>query len=195
MKLLVESEYLDEYTSSTFKNYLYVVICSENGSATVTVPSQSSNPKIAQLFTKKTASVNTPTPGSTTTLGSTMTLGSTTTVTVLPTNDHSQERVPVGAIAGGIVGGLILVLLIALFLLRRIQRMRTPPQLPPELASTPFNPQELQGNGLYELSQNSRRVFELSHDSRRVFELLHDFPELPPGPIDLNSPVPQNPTR
>ena len=153
-----------------------MVIYSEKGNATITEPSQNSNPKIAQLFAKKTVSVTTPTPGATTTSGTTMTQGS-TTVTMLPTNDHSQDgvRIPVGAIAGGVVGGLIFVLLIALFLVRRRQRMMAPPQLPPELASTPFNPEELQGNELYELPQDSRRV------------------ELPPGPIDLKSPVSQNP--
>lgn len=49
----------------------------------------------------------------------------------LPTNNYSQSRPFVGAIAGSIAGGFVLVLFItAFFLLRRRRRMVAPPQLP-----------------------------------------------------------------
>ena len=132
------------------------------GNATTTQPQQGFDPKVAQIFLKKTTPVDTPTSANT------------TAATMLPTNGHSQERLPVGAISGGVIGGFVLVLCItALFLLWRRRRMASPLQLPPELASTPFNPQEIQDNPLYEL-----------HDPGVVFEL-------PPVPMDPTSSDPQ----
>ena len=145
------------------------------GNATTTEPAQGFDPKIADIFRNKGNNT-------TNTLNATTPLyNETTYVTTLPTHDHSQGNVPIGAVAGAIVGGLILILLItALILRRRRQRVVAPPQPPPELAATPFNPYELPEGGLYELQHDPRVLYELYHDSRR-FEL--------PAPIDLNRSV------
>ena len=70
-----------------------------------------------------------------------------------PAYNHRQNSPLVGAIAGGSVAGFILALLIiTFFLLRRRQRMVELPQPSSELPLNTFEPQELQGNRLYELA-------------------------------------------
>ena len=111
------------------------------GNATITKPHQGfQDPRLAQVFAPRVSS------------------NKTTPVITLPANDHSQSRLPVGAIAGGIVGSFVVILLLAEFFRRRRRRMAVPPQ----------PPQELQGCGIYEL-----------HDWGNIFEL-------PSSPIELN---------
>lgn len=119
---------------------------------TTTGPHQSFNSKVAQIFAPRGTPANTQIPVNM------------TTITTLPINDHPQERLPIGAITGDVVGGFVLVIILlttVLFLPRRRQHMASLPQQPPELPSTPFNPQELQDTALYELQHDQGRVFEL----------------------------------
>ena len=94
----------------------------------------------------------------------------TTPITMLHENEHTQSRLPVGAIAGGIVGSIVFVLFIALvFLLKRRQHhMAEPPEM-----SASAEPQEMQDCRLHEL-----------HDPKHV-------PELPTLPIELDGSVPE----
>lgn len=127
-----------------------MVICSATGNATTTEPSQGfQDPELAKIFATQILS------------------NYTAPATALPTNDHSESRVPTGAITGGIVGFFVLVLLIAgFFFLRRRQRMAVQPQPPTELECITVKeletqPPELQENGLYELQPDLRSIFEL----------------------------------
>ena len=119
------------------------------GNATITTPGGGfRDPQLAKLFAARAINKTTP----------------------IKENDHTQSRLPVGAIVGAIVGSIVFVLFIAMvFLLRRRQhRMAEPPDM-----SASAEPQEMQDRRLHEL-----------HDSKYV-------PELPTLPIGLDGSVPE----
>ena len=134
-----------------------MIIFSEMGNADITTPDGGfQDPQLAKSFTAQAVNKTTP--------------NKTTPITKLQENEHTQSRLPVGAIAGGIVGSIVFLLFIAVvFLLkRRQQRMVEIPEMPASI-----EPQEVQDCRLYEL-----------HDPKHV-------PELPTHPIELDDSVPE----
>ena len=116
------------------------------GNATTTKPQWGfQDPKFAKLFTGQGIHKTTP----------------------IEENEHTQSRLPVGAIAGGIVGSIVFVLfIVVVFLLRRRQQRMV--EIPASI-----EPQEMQDCRLHEL-----------HDPKHV-------PELPTLPIELDGSAPE----
>ena len=140
-----------------------MVICSSMGNATTTEPLQGfQDKKLARVFAPQTV-FNT---NKTTPINETTPVNTTTPVTTLPPNNHSQNQVPVVAIAAGVTGGFLFLIAVFFFLrIRRRNRMVTLIQVSEMSAST--ETQELKECGLHEF-----------HDSRNVPELPASVPEL-----------------
>ena len=142
--------------------WLLILAPSAIGNSNRTKPERGfDDPELAQVFAQVVANITIPV------------VNTTTLVSPWPTNDYSQSRLPVGAIAGVIAGGIVggFVLLITVwFILRRRQYLMTLPKLH-EMA--PTETQELQECALYEL-----------HDPSNV----HELPSLP---IELYGSVPE----
>ena len=148
-------------------------IYSATGNANMTKPRQGfQDPKLAQVFaTHSDVSGN-----------------RTKSVTILPSSDHSQNKLPLGAIVGGIVGGFVLVLVTALCFLRRRHRKVAAPQQSREMsASSPVKLQELRAPSLVK-SQELEERHELQHRPITVFEL-------PMAPIQHNGSIPEKEKR
>ena len=128
------------------------------GNATITAPDGGfKDPKLGKLFARQVANKTTP-------------------ITILPpvagprAGEHTQGRLPVGAIAGGIFGSIVFALFIAVtFLLRR----RQPRMVEISEMTASIEPQEVQDCGIQEL-----------HDPKHV-------PELPTLPIELCGSIPR----
>ena len=125
------------------------------GNATITAPYRGfQDPKLGNVFAGQVVNETTP-------------------ITILPPiaglrgDEHTQGRLPVGAIAGGIV--VFVLFIAAAFLLRRRQQRMV--EIPEMTASIEL--QEMQDCGIHEL-----------HDPKQV-------PELPTLPIELYGSIPK----